>query len=109
MMGLTADGFSLQKAVGFRTTDFLETMPLIERADRVPVQILQPYRQPHTIRQRKTVRKNGRTYSPALMLWEQVKLSEAQVIRLPLKRQRSKSLLRTPYLEERLLAIMALM
>jgi len=84
-------------------------MPSIERANGIPVQILQSDRKPHIIGQRETVRENGRTYSPALIFWEQVKFSESQVIWQPLKRQRSKSLLSAPYLEERLLAAMALM
>ena len=47
---------------------------------------------------------NCRPRSATLMLWEQIELSEAQVICLPMQRQGSNSLFRSPYFEERLRA-----
>ena len=41
---LCADGITLHKAVGIGVTDLFKPMPPVQRAYRVPVQVLQPHR-----------------------------------------------------------------
>jgi hypothetical protein len=54
-------------------------MPPVKRADRIPMQILKPHREPQAVSDTQTMREDGRTETLSLMFREKVEFTKSHV------------------------------